>query len=80
MPDTRECLKRCLAVVFPALSQDELSRASHTSVANWDSMATVTLVSLVEEEFGVTVAPEDYEAMISFELILEYLEHKMANV
>jgi acyl carrier protein len=48
-------------------------------VATWDSLATVTLVSVLEEEFGVAIAPEDYENMISFELVRECLKDIIIN-
>ena len=51
--------------------------AAATSVGAWDSLATVNLLSVVEEEFGVQVAPEDFESFVSFELILDYLQGKL---
>ncbi len=71
MPDTRERLASCFAVAFPELSEAEIPLASHSSIANWDSLATVTLVSLVEEEFKISVPPEDFDYMVSFELALD---------
>lgn len=79
MSDTEERLINCFSIVFPNLSPDELRRASNTSVATWDSLATVTLVSVIEEEFGVPIMPEEYEYMISFELVRECLKEKAAN-
>lgn len=66
-------LADCVATVFPALSPDEMSRASSASMPEWDSMATVTLVALVEEEFGVRMVPDDYVLATSFALLLDYL-------
>jgi acyl carrier protein len=79
MSNTDERLKKCFSVVFPDLSADEIPRCSSASVATWDSLATVTLVSVIEEEFGITIAPEDYEYMISFELVSQCLESKTVN-
>ena len=80
MPDIQQRLIDCFSVVFPDLGADEIPRASSASVAAWDSLATVTLVSVVEEEFGVTVSAEEYEQFIFFELVRECLEGKTANV
>lgn len=74
-----ERLQKCFAAVFPGLSSDEILRASSASIATWDSLATVTLVSVIEEEFGITIAPEEYEYMISFDLVSECLESKTVN-
>jgi len=72
--DTRSRLIECFAVVFPELSEEEIPRASVTSVANWDSVASVTLMSVIEEEFGVELDAEGLEQLVSFELMLDHLQ------
>ena len=79
MPEIQGRLTSCFATVFPSLSEGEIQRASHSSVANWDSLATVTLVSVIEEEFSVAIPPEDFEYMISFELVLDCLKRRTGN-
>lgn len=76
---TSERLKGCFATVFPDLSPEEIPHASHASVANWDSLATVTLIAIIEEEFGVSVEPETFEYMVSYPLVLEYLKEKVGH-
>lgn len=71
-----ERLQGCFRTVFPALGPDEIRRASTESVGSWDSLATVTLVALIEEEFGVTISPRDYEDMVSFDLVARFLQGK----
>lgn len=80
MSDIQERLINCFSTVFPDLSRDEILRASSSSVATWDSLATVTLVSVVEEEFGISILPEDYDYMVSFQLVSECLKDKIINV
>ncbi len=79
MSNQEERLKRCFSIVFPNLSADEIPRASVTSVATWDSLVTVTLVSVIEEEFGVTIGPEEYEYIVSFDLVNQCLQSKTVN-
>ena len=79
MSNTQERLINCFSIVFPNLSTEEILRASTASVATWDSLATVTLVSVIEEEFGLTITPGEYEYLVSFELVRECLEGKTAN-
>ena len=79
MSDQEERLKECFSTVFPNLSAGEIPRCSMASVATWDSLATVTLVSVIEEEFGVTIAPEEYEYIVSFELVNQCLQSKTIN-
>jgi acyl carrier protein len=45
------------------------------TVGEWDSMASVSLIAIVAEEFGLEISPEDYERFVSYELILDYLEN-----
>lgn len=79
MPNQDERLQECFSNVFPNLSSEEILRASSASVATWDSLATVTLVSLIEEEFGVTISPDEYEYIVSFDLAMECLKSKTVN-
>jgi acyl carrier protein len=74
-----ERLSNCFATVFPDLTPEEIPRASHASVATWDSLATVTLIAVIEEEFGVSVEPEAFDYMVSYDLALEYLEKKVGD-
>ncbi|HSS20762.1 MAG TPA: acyl carrier protein [Pyrinomonadaceae bacterium] len=79
LPELEARLQKCFSAVFPNLSADEILRANSASLATWDSLATVTLVSVIEEEFGISIAPEEYEYMISFDLIRQSLESKAVN-
>jgi acyl carrier protein len=60
--------KKLLELSNPDLSRDEILRADAASVAAWDSLATVTLIAVIEEEFGVEIAPENLNYRISLEL------------
>ena len=72
---TPDRLCQCLSAYFSRLSLEEIPRASMATVGEWDSMASVTLIAMVAEEFGIEVAPDDYERFVSYELILDYLEN-----
>ncbi len=74
MDNIRERLLGCFATVFPDLSAGEVPRASMSSVATWDSMATINLMMVIEEEFAIQVPPEDLERLVSFESVLSYLQ------
>jgi acyl carrier protein len=74
MNDTRTRLARCFSAVFPELNEHEIPIASMASVGNWDSLASATLITVLEEEFGVDIAPEDADQLVSFDLALDYLQ------
>jgi len=76
MNDTKEKVTRCFSAVFPNLRYGEIPRASTNSLAAWGSVAHVTLLSSIEEEFGLDLELEDFEELVSYALILERLENK----
>jgi acyl carrier protein len=78
MPDTtnlRERLIHCFGAVFGSLSREDITRASVTSVGAWDSVATVTLAALVEEEFNIQFDPAELEQLTSFELVFAAVQN-----
>ncbi len=58
------------------LTRDQIPWASTTTVEAWDSIATATLVSLMQEEFGIQVAPEELDRFVSFREVLAYLQSR----
>jgi acyl carrier protein len=74
MADVRSRLTACFSAVFPKLDPAEIPRASTTSIADWNSLKTATLLAVLEEEFAIQVAPEDLARFISFAEVLSYLQ------
>jgi acyl carrier protein len=79
MPTPRDRLIECFAAVFPHLGPEEVPLATTASVGEWGSLATLNLIAVIQDEFGVEIAPEDYENFISFELVLDLLEKAHAS-
>ncbi len=73
MRDQDERLIRCFASVFPALTQEEIENASSDSVGLWDSLSTVTLVAVIQEEFNVEIEPDALPNLDSFRSFRDYL-------
>jgi acyl carrier protein len=76
MNDIRSRLIACFATVFPDLPEAEIASASMTSVERWDSLAMANLVTVLEEEFGIQIRPQDVEQLVSFPQVLQYLQSK----
>ena len=74
MGDERERLCNCFRAVFPTLSDRELAAASVNSVEEWDSLATVNLMAVIQEEFGIDVRPEDFKHFTSFAALLKLVQ------
>lgn len=73
MDDTRARLAGCFTAVFPDLAPGDVERATPQTVGAWDSLANVTLVMVVEEEFGLEFPAEDLQELTSFDSMLQYL-------
>jgi acyl carrier protein len=77
MDDTRKRLTSCLQVVFPDLTEAEIPVASQERVAAWDSVAGITLVSVIEDEFGLEMDLDDLDNLDSFEKVYAYLQKRL---
>jgi acyl carrier protein len=74
MDDIREKLTRCFALTFPKLDPALYPTASPQSVSEWDSIAQVTLLTLIGEEFGREIDFEEFEGATSFEALAHALQ------
>jgi len=54
-------LVKCFATVFPDLNEEQTLQASAAGLTQWDSLATLNLMALIEEEFGVSIDLDDME-------------------
>jgi serine O-acetyltransferase len=63
----------CFAAAFGDLRTENIPRASVASLAEWDSLATMTLVALIEEEFQLQIPAMEITRLTSFSDILAYL-------
>jgi acyl carrier protein len=73
MNDVEQRLIKCFSAVFGGLTERELRSATSTDLEGWDSIATVTLITLIEEEFGIEVDTDHLERFVSFHSVLDYL-------
>jgi len=74
MDKLQQRLANCFCAVFPELSREEAIHASSATVQSWDSVAVVTLLTVIEEEFGITIDEEDPATFDSFQRVLAYLQ------
>ena len=78
MDETQTRLSSCFLAVFPDLHSEEISSATSANVLGWDSVAGVTLLAVVEEEFGISIEVDDLSRFNSFQGFLNHL-HMMAS-
>lgn len=73
MDNIQPRLTRCFSAVFPNLPEQQILGASHETVAGWDSVATATLVTTIEEEFSIEFDVEVLGNLTSYRSICDYL-------
>jgi len=72
---TEQRLRDCFQAVFPDFAPADVDAATPESVSEWDSIATVRLAAVIEEEFGVAL---ELDRNLSFAEILSYLRQRLA--
>jgi acyl carrier protein len=73
-------LVRCFSSVFPDLNEDQIRMASVDSVPTWHSLASVTLIAVLQEEFSLQVNLADLPNLISFSAVQNYVRsHHVAS-
>jgi acyl carrier protein len=77
MDETRQRLTNCFQVVFPDLPQEALASASTATVPAWDSIAAITLMNVIEEEFGFQMDLDDLADLDSFAKVYSYLQKRL---
>ena len=65
--------------VFPTLPVDQIPTASQATVEGWDSIAAITLINLIEEEFEIQMDFDRAAELTSFPEILTYLKGTLSH-
>ena len=73
MNDIHPRLIRCFSTVFPGLAESRIPAASPETVADWDSVSALTLLSVIEEEFSCQIDLDALPELTSFQAIAAYL-------
>ncbi|MGA9587841.1 MAG: acyl carrier protein [Terracidiphilus sp.] len=74
MSELENRLTICFASVFPALTEEEIRSASAESIGVWDSLSSVTLAAVIQEEFNLEIDPEVLPNLDSFQAFRAYLQ------
>jgi acyl carrier protein len=67
-------VRACFANVFPDLPDEELGTVSQASLSRWDSVAHVTLLAALAEEFQLEPDFEAFQEVTSFALVLDFVK------
>lgn len=77
MDPLKRRLAHCFVTVFPDLSEDQILRANQENLASWDSVAAITLVNVIEEEFGIEMDLDALGELNSFDRVCEHLRKEV---
>lgn len=78
MTDVHDRLVRCFATVLPTLDPAQIPAAVLGEAPGWDSLATINLMLVIEEEFGVQLSLDELPDLTSFARIKAHLEKEAA--
>lgn len=73
MIDARERLIRAFHTVFPGIPLADVPELSVANTASWDSLNSLNLLQVIEEEFGIQIDFEELEELNSFAALGRYL-------
>jgi acyl carrier protein len=79
MDDLQARLTNCFLGAFPDLQETDVPGATLDTVKGWDSLANITLLTVIEEEFGISVDASALTEFTSFQATFAYLERKLAS-
>ncbi|HYZ75239.1 MAG TPA: acyl carrier protein [Chthoniobacterales bacterium] len=76
MTEVDDRLVRCFSSIFPASTDEEIRAIDLERFGDMDSLAGVTLVAVIEQEFGVALELEELLALRSFDAVQRYVNEQ----
>lgn len=76
MDRLHERLMRCFRAALPRYSGD-IEQATPARSEDWDSLAAVTLLMVIQEEFNIRIPAGDLEQLTSFQSAETYLTERL---
>lgn len=73
MDEQTKRLLTCFRTVFGELPDAEIQAATTSTLAAWDSVASITLVNVIEEEFQIQLDYDAIPEMTSYEAVAKYV-------
>jgi acyl carrier protein len=72
-------LVRCFSSVFPELTEEQILAADVELLTGMDSLAGVTLLALIDEEFGLDLDFEDLLKLGTVEAVQHYVSDQSSS-
>jgi len=76
MNKSSEIVRQIIMAVLELQQNDQLEDISMDSSADWDSMRHVSIITGLENEFGIFIEAEQAESLISYDKLITFInEH-----
>lgn len=72
-----ERTEKIFSLIFHDVPPEKISRLTRLNALHWDSLAHLNLVISLEEEFKISISPEETSSMTSFESTLALVSEKL---
>ncbi len=76
--DSRVVVLDCVRTIFPFLPEDQVAVATKESLAEWDSLATLSLITMIEETLDLMLTDDEVQEFHSVEGIQAVLARRAA--
>ena len=70
-------LSRIFVQTFPAIDPAKVTEATQETVEGWDSIATLALISSIEEDFGVKIGYDRVASLHTYDDVYQLLKEKL---
>lgn len=70
-------LSEIFSIVLELPEDTDMMSVRKMSTPRWDSLAQTSLFAAIESEFSITLEPQDFERLTSFEGALLLIEEKL---
>ena len=77
MKKKKELINRVKSILCEVLNLDSIDdNATTTMYAEWDSMAYLSIISLLEDEFGICISEDNIDNFDSISNIIKAIQNK----
>ena len=73
MDDVATRLRGCFELVFPELAPQQIHTLNQSEFPAWDSIASINLLNVIEEEFGIEIDFEQLGDLDSYDRVCTYV-------
>jgi acyl carrier protein len=77
MNDVKTRLVGCMRIVFPDVPESDIPLLSQATTTKWDSIAAITILNVVEDQFGIEMDLDRIAEFNSFDTIYAYLQQQL---